>query len=159
MTVKVSEIIKQNNVHVITKPFSPRTLVGKIKQIAISDLAPEYTNEYPTLIDDTHVRKTYDVETNHFKLNFATREVLVDDQLLEHLTVKEYELLKTMIQKPRQVFSREHLLNLIWNLDFAGDERTIDAHIKTLRKKIPVYGTQVIQTVWGIGYKFDEEIK
>lgn len=159
LTVNVSEIIKQNNVHIITKPFSPRTLVGKIKQIIFSDLVPEYGDEYPVLVEDIQVFKTYDIETSHFKLNFATREVLVDDQVLEHLTLKEYELLKTLIQKPRQVFSREHLLNLIWDLDFAGDERTIDVHIKTLRKKIPVYGAQVIQTVWGVGYKFDEGLK
>ena len=62
----------------------------------------------------------------------------------------------TMATAPRQVFSREHLLTKIWEDPFFGDKRTIDAHIKKLRQKIEAVGPHVIQTVWGVGYKFDD---
>lgn len=61
-----------------------------------------------------------------------------------------------MAMKPKQVFTREQLLQLVWNYEFYGDERTVDAHIKKLRQKIEKAGSKVIQTVWGVGYKFDD---
>ena len=69
---------------------------------------------------------------------------------------KEFDLLYTLAKKPRQVFSREQLLELVWDYQYFGDERTVDAHIKKLRQKIEKVGPQVIQTVWGVGYKFDD---
>lgn len=54
-----------------------------------------------------------------------------------------------MAMKPKQVFTREQLLQLVWNYEFYGDERTVDAHIKKLRQKIEKAGPKVIQTVWG----------
>ena len=80
----------------------------------------------------------------------------MDDKRISDLTPKEFELLKTLAQKPRQVFSREQLLETVWNYEYYGDERTVDAHVKKLRQKIEKVGTQVIQTVWGVGYKFDD---
>lgn len=89
-------------------------------------------------------------------MNSSTREVYLDDKRLSDLTPKEFELLKTLAQKPRQVFSREQLLETVWNYEYYGDERTVDAHVKKLRQKIEQIGPQVIQTVWGVGYKFDD---
>ena len=60
-------------------------------------------------------------------------------------------------KKPRQVFTREQLLQLVWDYEYYGDERTVDAHIKKLRQKLEDLGPQVIKTVWGVGYKFDDE--
>jgi Response regulators consisting of a CheY-like receiver domain and a winged-helix DNA-binding domain len=72
------------------------------------------------------------------------------------LTPKEFDLLKTLASKPKQVFSREQLLEQVWDYDYFGEERTVDAHIKKLRQKIEKVGPQVIETVWGVGYKFDD---
>ena len=72
------------------------------------------------------------------------------------MTPKEFDLLKTLAAKPKQVFSREQLLQHVWGYDYFGDERTVDAHIKKLRQKVEKVGPQVIQTVWGVGYKFDD---
>ena len=57
----------------------------------------------------------------------------------------------------RQVFTRSQLLQLVWDYEYYGDERTVDAHIKKLRQKLENIGPQVIKTVWGVGYKFDDE--
>ena len=93
-------------------------------------------------------------------MNAKTREAYLNDQPIQDLTPKEFDLLKALASKPKQVFSREQLLQLVWNYEYYGDERTVDAHIKKLRQKIEKVGPKVIQTVWGVGYKFDDsEVK
>ena len=82
-------------------------------------------------------------------------EMGADDYVTKPLS--PLTLIARMIaKKPRQVFSREQLLELVWDYQYFGDERTVDAHIKKLRQKIEKVGPQVIQTVWGVGYKFDD---
>lgn len=134
----------------VTKPFSPMTLIARIKAL---HRRAELT-ETETLEQDTN--SEYDVQTNHLKISQRRREVLFDDQVVEGLTPKEFDLLLTMSQKPKQVFSRDKLLELVWGYQYFGEERTVDAHIKKLRQKLEKVGPQVIQTVWGIGYKFDD---
>lgn len=138
----------------VVKPFSPITLIARIK--ALHRRATIKT-ETPSV--DSTVEK-FDVVTDHLKLSSKTREVFLDGKQLSNLTPKEFDLLKTLAQKPRQVFSREQLLQLVWDYEYYGDERTVDAHIKKIRQKIEKVGPQVIQTVWGVGYKFDDsEVK
>lgn len=98
----------------------------------------------------------FDVRTAHLKISTSTREVYLDEKLISDLTPKEFDLLKTLAQKPMQVFSREQLLQIVWDYEYYGDERTVDAHIKKLRQKLEAVGPQVVQTVWGVGYKFDD---
>lgn len=136
----------------VTKPFSPITLIARIK--ALHRRAQMGTTSSTEETDNQQTN--YDVETESFKLSSSTREAYLDDKLIPDLTPKEFDLLKTLAQKPKQVFSREQLLQLVWNYEFYGDERTVDAHIKKLRQKIEKVGPQVIQTVWGVGYKFDD---
>ncbi|PAK87412.1 response regulator transcription factor [Lentilactobacillus parakefiri] len=135
----------------VTKPFSPITLVARIKAL---QRRAHTENEAESA--DEKAKNVFDVQTDHFKLNSSTREVYLDDKRISDLTPKEFELLKTLAQKPRQVFSREQLLETVWNYEYYCDERTVDAHVKKLRQKIEKVGTQVIQTVWGVGYKFDD---
>ena len=97
------------------------------------------------------------LETAHFLLDKKTREVFLDGEPIENLTPKEYDLLCFFIQHPRQVFSREQLLEQIWGYQFYGDERTVDVHIKRLRQKIGDGPKPFLYTVWGVGYKFDED--
>ncbi|MDV7695264.1 response regulator [Pediococcus parvulus] len=136
----------------VTKPFSPITLIARIK--ALHRRAQMGTTSSTEETDNQQTN--YDVETGSFKLSSSTREAYLDDKLIPDLTPKEFDLLKTLAQKPKQVFPREQLLQLVWNYEFYGDERTVDAHIKKLRQKIEKVGPQVIQTVWGVGYKFDD---
>ena len=68
-------------------------------------------------------------------------------------------MLSTLAQNPKRVFSRDQLLQIVWNYEYYGDERTVDAHIKKLRKKIQPFGKNAIQTVWGVGYKFDDSLQ
>lgn len=135
----------------VTKPFSPITLIARIKALhrrADITVEPAAT---PTEADND-----FDVITSHFKLSTKTREAYLDDKQIDGLTPKEFDLLRTLAQSPKQVFSREQLLQLVWEYEYYGDERTVDAHIKKLRQKIEKVGAQVIQTVWGVGYKFDD---
>ena len=134
----------------VTKPFSPLTLIARMKALyrrsEILEVAQPSKNE----------NKEFDIETKHFQMNTKTREAYLNGQAIEGLTPKEFDLLYTLAKKPRQVFSREQLLELVWDYQYFGDERTVDAHIKKLRQKIEKVGPQVIQTVWGVGYKFDD---
>lgn len=135
----------------VSKPFSPITLIARIKALhrraQISALGSNKQNK----VDDD-----FDVKTDYFKLNSSTREAYLNDNRIDGLTPKEFDLLRVLAKKPRQVFSREQLLQLVWDYEYYGDERTVDAHIKKLRQKIEKVGPQVIQTVWGVGYKFDD---
>lgn len=135
----------------VSKPFSPIILIARIKALhrraQISALGSSKQNK----VDDD-----FDVKTDHFKLNSSTREAYLNDNRIDGLTPKEFDLLRVLAKKPRQVFSREQLLQLVWDYEYYGDERTVDAHIKKLRQKIEKVGPQVIQTVWGVGYKFDD---
>lgn len=96
------------------------------------------------------------LETTYFKISKRTREIFYQDELLDALTPKEFDLLYFLMQHPRQVFSREQLLEQVWGYQFYGDERTVDVHIKRLRQKIATETKPFLHTVWGVGYKFDE---
>lgn len=134
----------------VTKPFSPLTLIARIKALhRRSELQGKQFEQENDNAD-------FDVITEHFKMNTKTRETFLDGVPIADLTPKEFDLLYTLANKPRQVFSREKLLELVWDYQYFGDERTVDAHIKKLRQKIEKVGPQVIQTVWGVGYKFDD---
>ncbi len=130
----------------VTKPFSPLTLMARIKAVA---------RRYQLKSD---VRSAHHLETLHLKIDKNTRDVLLDGEQVRDLTPKEFDLLHYMAEHPRQVFSREQLLERVWGYQFYGDERTVDVHIKRLRKKIGSKERPFIHTVWGVGYKFDETV-
>ena len=133
----------------VTKPFSPIALIARIKALHRRvEMAHDTAQATP--------HSDYDLTTSHLKISKSRREVVIDGQSITNLTPKEFDLLYTMAQKPKQVFSREKLLELLWGYEYYGEDRTVDAHIKKLRQKLEQKGPQVIQTVWGIGYKFDD---
>ena len=134
----------------VTKPFSPITLIARIKALYRRSQLAQITQRASKVASD------FDVETDHFKMNTKTREAYLNGKQIEDLTPKEFDLLKALASKPKQVFTREQLLQLVWNYEFYGDERTVDSHIKKLRQKIEKVGPKVVQTVWGVGYKFDD---
>lgn len=142
----------------VTKPFSPITLIARMKAIhrRNESVAKEASKSNPVSDDESSDNDGFDVNTGYFKLNSSTREAFLGDSEIPDLTPKEFDLLKTLASKPKQVFSREQLLEQVWDYDYFGEERTVDAHIKKLRQKIEKVGPQVIETVWGVGYKFDD---
>ena len=133
----------------VTKPFSPLALMARIK--AVSRRAANSSRN-----EDEN--KPHFIETHYFKISKETREVLLMGEPMPNLTPKEFDLLYYFIEHPRQVFSREQLLDRVWGYQYYGDERTVDVHIKRLRNKIGRPKQPFIQTVWGVGYKFDETV-
>jgi len=131
----------------VTKPFSPLALMARIKAV---------TRRYSTLKDKPLQDDV--VETAHFKINLNTRDVLLDGVRVQNLTPKEFDLLYHFVQHPKQVFSREQLLDNVWGYDFYGDDRTVDVHIKRLRTKVSTDNQPFFHTVWGVGYRFDETL-
>jgi len=123
----------------VTKPFSPKELVARIKAI--------------TKRKDT---KSI-VQIKGIKLDNVAHDVYIDDKKI-NLTPKEYDLLKYFIDNKNVALSRETLLSNIWGYDFYGDDRTIDTHVKTLRKQLGKYKNFIV-TVRGMGYKFTYEEK
>ncbi|WP_409342434.1 response regulator transcription factor [Paenibacillus sp. MBLB4367] len=132
----------------MTKPFSPRELVLRVKAIL--------RRYYRPLKSETAEAAAHLLLYEGIEINTRTRQVAVNGQTVE-LTVKEFELLALFAGHPEQVFSRNQLLNRIWNTDYYGDTTTVTVHIRRLREKIEPVPSQprYIKTVWGIGYKFD----
>jgi two-component system, OmpR family, response regulator BaeR len=125
----------------ICKPFSPREVVARVKAVLRRVYAPP--------ADKTLV-------VGEVSLIPETHQVLVEGHELK-LTPCEYNLLKTLLSHPNRIFSRHELVNVVQGYDFEGYERTIDSHIKNLRKKIAAYlpGKGVISTIYGVGYKLN----
>ena len=131
----------------VTKPFSPLALMARIKAVV------RRSNPIKAGKQENGV-----IQTNSIKINKNTREVEVNGEPLMNLTPKEFDLLYYFVQHPKQVFSREQLLERVWSCQFYGDERTVDVHIKRLRKKIGTEKQPFFHTIWGVGYKFDENL-
>lgn len=122
----------------LCKPFSPRELMARVKTIL--KRTKGYVDSY-----------SYD----KLVINFLEHTIKIDDEEI-NVTPKEFEILKYFINNKKIAISREQLLNKIWGYDFYGDDRTIDTHIKMLRNNLGRYRDLII-TVRGIGYKFDDE--
>ena len=124
----------------ICKPFSPREVVARVKAIF------RRLNAEPL---------THNLVSGPISLDYKTHQVMIDKQVL-NLTPNEFGLLKILMSQPNRVFSRSELINRVQGYDFEGYDRTIDTHIKNLRKKIAqkLPGQEIISTVYGVGYKF-----
>lgn len=126
----------------VVKPFSPRELVARVKSVL------RRTGDGPQPMDRS-------LRYRNLTIDPAARVVSVDGKEIE-LTTKEFDLLYYLASHPNQVFSREELLNRVWDVDYSGEYSTVTVHIRRLRTRIeadpekPVF----IKTVWGLGYKF-----
>ena len=100
------------------------------------------------------------VETNILRYKDLTLDadsftVLVKDESVS-LTIREFEILKLLVENQGRVFTRESLLDSIWGYDYFGDTRTVDAHIKRIRQKLPQENVPwALKTVYGVGYRFE----
>ena len=124
----------------VVKPFSPKELMMRVDVIMRRVLAQKGQHE------------TY--KKDGLYIDFTARKVFVDDEETD-LAPKEYELLFYLVKNKGVAVSRERLMSDIWGYEFFGDDRTLDTHIKLLRKHIGQY-SRFIVTLRGIGYRFEE---
>lgn len=121
----------------IAKPFSPKILVARVEAL-LKRTAKNVTKMY---------------EIAGIEVDADGRTIKVDSKNVE-LSLREYELLKYLIDNKGIALSRDKILNNVWNYDYYGDSRTIDSHIKKIRHKLGKKG-KYIQTMRGVGYKFE----
>lgn len=127
----------------MVKPFDPKELMARVKAVLRRNILPveEEKSKNRIVLDNLIIDKD----------NYS---VTYQGNLVE-LPPKELEVLYFLASHPKQVFTREQLLDKIWGYDFVGDTRTVDVHIKRLRDKFEGEHSWSIKTVWGVGYKFE----
>lgn len=124
----------------IAKPFGVLELISRVKAV---------------------MRRVHGLEEEHIiaqgsiKMNVEKHKVYVDDQEIE-LTFKEYELLRVLMKNAGNVMTREILMDRVWGTSYEGESRTLDMHIKTLRKKLGATG-EYIKTVRNVGYRLEQD--
>jgi two-component system response regulator BaeR len=145
LTAKVDEVDRLVGLEIgaddyICKPFSPREVVARVKAV-LRRTRPAVESQK--------------IASGVLTLDPDTRQVSVYGEPL-HLTPNEFDLLKVLMSHPERVFERGDLIALVQGYDFEGYDRTIDSHIKNIRKKIAVHlpDHQVIKTVYGVGYAY-----
>lgn len=122
----------------MTKPFSPKELIARAK--ALLKRSHQNSQEEIICIDS-------------LKIDKKTHQVFLADEEL-HLTPKEYDLLLFFIQHKNQALSRSCILDGVWGFDYYGDLRTVDTHVKRLRKKLLTFGGQIL-TIRSFGYRLE----
>jgi two-component system alkaline phosphatase synthesis response regulator PhoP len=131
----------------VTKPFSPRELVARVKAIL---RRAEFGRAGVGDEADT-------IERDGLQIQVGRRRVLVQGVEVA-LKPREFDLLAFLARSPGQVFNRGQLLTRVWGYDYAGDTRTVDVHVRSLRTKLGdrADAPRWIETVWGVGYRFRE---
>ena len=125
----------------MTKPFSPNELVARVKA---------HISRYDTLTS-----KSGDVITvGKLMIDKDAHKVTVDGKEIS-LTAKEYDLLLFLAENPNHTFSKEVLFDRIWGMDAIGDVSTVTVHIQRVRDKINTENERYIETIWGVGYRFN----
>jgi DNA-binding response OmpR family regulator len=127
----------------MTKPFSPRELVARVTAVL------RRSNSAAPQVGDI-------VRVGGLRINPQLRTVERDGMPVE-LTAREFELLLFLASHPGQVFTREQLLDQVWDYHFPGDTSTVTVHIRRLREKVEPDAVRpsYVKTVWGVGYKVD----
>ena len=126
----------------ITKPFSIRELLARVKAVLRRSNSDEISEEI--------------YELGRLKVDFERHEVLINNEKVE-LTLKEFELLEILIKNKGKILRRETILDKVWGYEYIGETRTVDVHIRYLRKKIEDddKNPKFIETIRGVGYRFN----
>ncbi|MBU5487786.1 response regulator transcription factor [Clostridium sp. MSJ-8] len=132
----------------ITKPFSIRELLARVKAVL------RRNNISVSNRDESNVE-----EFGELKIDFERHEVMVDDKLV-NMTLKEFELLEILVRNKGKILKRETLLDKVWGYEYIGETRTVDVHIRYIRKKIEKddKNPRYIETVRGVGYRFNPNV-
>lgn len=125
----------------VVKPFSPKELMMRVGAILKRSQAMDTVKEIFTYKGLT--------------IDFTARKVFIDEQVIE-MSPKEYALLFYLVRNAGIALTREQLIRDVWGYDFYGDDRTLDTHIKLLRKSLRAYSS-LITTLRGVGYRFETE--
>lgn len=122
----------------ITKPFSMPLVMRRIEAVL---------RRSGERLDNTQMlsHKEIQLDTQNYKVFVSGNEVV--------LTVREFEILRLLMENKGRVFTRDNLLNQIWDYNYYGDEKIVNTHIKNIRKKL---GTECIETIRGVGYRIDK---
>jgi DNA-binding response OmpR family regulator len=126
----------------LTKPFNPRELVARVKSVLRRATA------------DRRIDEGDEIRHGDLLINSGRREVLVGDEEIQ-LAPKEFDLLWELLDHRGIVLTRDQLLERVWGYTFAGDTRTVDVHVRQIRRKLG--DASPIVTVWGVGYKVATE--
>ncbi len=124
----------------LSKPFGMMEMISRVKAV-LRRVNP--------------IKEVKMLKIGKLELNSETYIVLANKERIP-LTLKEYKLLRTFMENPGRVFTRDQLLEMIWGTDYIGETRTVDVHIGTLRTKLGEYGNY-IETVRGVGYRMEEK--
>ncbi|MBU5486280.1 response regulator transcription factor [Clostridium sp. MSJ-11] len=124
----------------IVKPFEPKELLARIKAV-LRRYNSEGDNKEALRFDDLTI------DINSYTVIYNGEEI--------KMPPKEFELLHYLASNKNRVFTREQLLCEVWGYDYPGDSRTVDVHVKRLREKLERGSNWQIETVWGVGYKFE----
>lgn len=127
----------------ITKPFNILEVKARIKAIMRRTVSQSGSNKEMIL------------EAGTMKLDLDERRVYIEEKEM-NLTSKEYDVLELLAKNANHVYSREKLLHMVWGVDYPGDVRTVDVHIRRLREKIEKNPSEpkFVHTKWGVGYYF-----
>ena len=129
----------------VVKPFSPRELMLRIEAV----LKRTRTNRAASKTENV----TVSLDGDGFRVDLTARLVYIDGKRVE-MSPKEYELLFYMLENKNIALTRERLMGDVWGYDFSGEARTLDTHVKLLRKRLGRY-SKLIVTLRGVGYRFD----
>ncbi len=129
----------------VTKPFEPQELLSRIKALLRRTQAHTATEKEP---------ENSDIQLDDLYISIKNYIVKVGGKPID-MPPKEIELLHCLASQPMQVFTREQLLQKVWSSDYQGDARTVDVHIKRIREKLGMGKSWRLNTVWGVGYKFE----
>ncbi len=125
----------------IVKPFSPREFVARVKTVLRRNEARQQASKI--------------IEIGDLKIDLSKYQVMINKKKID-LTPTEFKLLSILVSRPGWVFNRDQLLNELWDFDKVVIDRTVDVHIRNLRKKLGKFGNY-IESMRGIGYKFEKE--
>lgn len=128
----------------ITKPFSVRELLARVKAVLRRSA------------QDSNIESDI-YEVDNLRVNFGRHEVFVDGKKVD-MTLKEFELLENLIKNRGKILQRDTLLDKVWGYEYIGETRTVDVHIRYLRKKIERddKNPKFIETIRGVGYRFNQ---
>lgn len=129
----------------VTKPFSPKELIKRVSAVLKRTVAPVEAEE-PKKVDETW-------EFENLIIDISAHIIYIDGVRID-ATPKEYELLLFLCKNCNIAVTREQLLEKVWGYDYYGDDRTLDTHMKSLRKKIGKYSDNII-TIRKVGYRFE----